>query len=300
MPVTLLAKPRSAADRLLAGEAALCAILWLDRNPDAGKGEHDGVGLLRMARLLRDRRFDSLYLLHHSRSLAALSWLAGIPARYGYGFGVQRLFLNHGPFLPASALPLHPYEQATQWLALAGIPLTEAEPRLSADPSALARVRKVVPGPFVALGIGSSEPYKQWGAGRFAELAAMLVDAGWPAVALVGGQAEIALAAEIERRSGRAGRILCAVGWDLTEVIALLADAAFYVGNDTGVLNIAAAVGTRCHGLFGATPPLRHTDRVVAITPRGGIDRVSGMSGISVAVVLESIHADRGRLGPAV
>ncbi len=43
-----------------------------------------------------------MVLLHHSRTLAAAAALAGIPARYGYGFGLQRLFLNRPPFLAAA------------------------------------------------------------------------------------------------------------------------------------------------------------------------------------------------------
>ena len=46
-------------------------------------------------------------------------------------------------------------------------------------------------GPIVAIGVGSSEPYKQWGAERFAALAAGLIASGWPSIVLVGGNAEL-------------------------------------------------------------------------------------------------------------
>ena len=52
-----------------------------------------------------------------------------------------------------------------------------------------------------------------------------------------------------------------AIGWDLSELAALFAGSAFYVGNDTGVMNLAAAVGTTAYGLFGTTPPLRERSR---------------------------------------
>jgi heptosyltransferase-2 len=119
MPVTLIAKPRSAADQLFAGEPAMAA---------------------------------------------------GVPTRFGYGFGMQRRFLNRPPYLPSAALPLHPHEQATAWLTAANIALADTEPSLPIVPAARTEVRRRLGSQadtYVAIGIGSSEQYKQWGAERF-------------------------------------------------------------------------------------------------------------------------------------
>ena len=59
-----------------------------------------------------------------------------------------------------------------------------------------------------------------------------------------------------------------ALGWHLAETAALLAEASFYVGNDTGVMNMAAAVGTRAYALFGTTPALHHSPHIVPIVSR--------------------------------
>ena len=87
-------------------------------------------------------------------------------------------------------------------------------------------------------------------------------------------------------------------GSALWRIIALLADAGFYVGNDTGVMNIAAAAGLRSYGLFGATPALRHSGRILPIVPQGGIDRANGMARITCDQVLATVAADRGMIGP--
>ena len=157
-------------------------------------------------------------------------------------------------------------------------------------------------GPSVAIGIGSSEPYKQWGASRFAELADRLLDAGWPRLFLVGGQSEAELARSIVHRLGdRSDGVSEAIDWNLADVAALLAAAVFYVGNDTGVMNIAAAVGTRTYGLFGGTSPLFHCRSLVSITPPDlRIDKAHGMARITVQRVVQAIVADRGALGPAI
>ena len=301
-PVTVLTKPRSAADQIFSGEPLVRDVMWLNRNPDHGTGDHDGSGMIRLIAAVRARRFDSVYLLHHSKSLALLLALAGIPARYGYGFGVQRLFLNRPPFLPAPVLRMHPYDQATAWLAAASIPMPDPEPILTADPALREGLRRglgAAPGTYVAIGIGSSEAYKQWGADRFAALTRALLMAGWSRVILIGGTAEADLGQSIRGRiEGLTDRVEIAAGWNLARIIALLADAGFYVGNDTGVMNIAAAAGLRSYGLFGATPPLRHSRRILPIIPPGGIDRDSGMSRITCDQVLATVEADRGMIGP--
>jgi heptosyltransferase II len=300
--VTLIAKPRSGADQLFRADRAVRDVMWLDRNPEQRRGRHDGAfGLVTFVRNLRARHFDAVYLLHHSQTLAVATMAAGIPARFGYGFRLQRLALNRPPFLSASALRLDPHQQATAWLAAAAIPLTDPEPCLAVDAQARQRVADwigvgvgVGAGAIVAIGIGSSEPYKQWGAERFAALVAGLIASGWPSVVLVGGRAEAGLANEVIARLGEHARCMrLAIGWDLCELAALFAASAFYVGNDTGVMNLAAAVGTRSYGLFGATPPLRHSVRIVPVTPPGGIDIENGMSRISPQAVLAAIAGDR-------
>ncbi len=275
-PVTLVTKPGSAADQLLVAEPSVHDIVWLRRDRRR-----------QLVADLRAQEFDAVVLLHHSRTLAVAAALARVPARYGYGFGLQRLFLNRPPFLAAAALPLHPYLQASAWLDAAGLFARDPEPVLPVPEAATAAVRArlgdVRP---VAIGIASSEPAKQWGAARFA---ALIAAAGFAHPILVGGKAEAALAADILARIGRP--IDTAIAWPLAEVAALLARAKIYVGNDTGIANIAAAVGTRAFVMFGATPPFDHATRIVPIVPATGVDRINGMALIKPPQVLAALAA---------
>jgi heptosyltransferase-2 len=77
----------------------------------------------------------------------------------------------------------------------------------------------------------------------------------------------------------------------------LLRSAAFYVGNNTGMMNLSAAVGVRTYGLFGTYPPFFHASQIVPIvSPLGGPD--DGMTRMTTEAVLESIVADRDGLAP--
>jgi heptosyltransferase-2 len=148
------------------------------------------------------------------------------------------------------------------------------------------------------LGIGSSEPSRQFGAARHAVLAAALLKAGWAAVALIGGPGDQALADQIVGMMGEfAGRMIPELGLRLQPSAALLSLAAFYVGNNTGMMNLSAAVGVRTYGLFGTYPPFHHASQIVPIlSPQGGPD--DGMMRMTTDAVLDAIRADRGSLAP--
>ncbi len=300
--VTLLAKRRSLADQLFAGEDILRGIIWLDRNPRGRSGEHDGpVGIWRLVRRLREGRFDRVVLLHHSHTLGLAALAAGIRVRQGYGFGAQRWLLNQPPILPAAARKLHQLQRASAFLQAAGVALPDPEPRLMVAPAAREAVLARIAGlqrPLVAIGIGSSEPHRQWGTARMAALAQALLDAGWGSLLLVGGAEDRMLATDIRDRLAHAvGRTTLALGWHLAETAAGLAEVAFYVGNNTGVMNMAAAVGTRTYALFGTTPPFRHSSQILPISAPPGPD--DGMARVEVSEVLAAIAADRGGLAPA-
>lgn len=277
-PVTLIAKPRSGADQIFSAENTVRDVFWLDRNPDGREGRHDGpAGLPKAIAALRARRFDSIYVMHHSKTIALLAMLAAIPERFGYGYGAQRWFLNRPPFLPDAALKLHPFDQATQWLRAAGIPMAEAEPILPVTPASLETVRARIGMPLVAIGIGSSEEYKQWGARRFAALATCLAAKGAKTMVLVGGNAEASLASEIMALAP-AVPITMAIGWSLTDIAALLSLAAYvrwqrYGGHEHGC---RGGNPDLLPGGSGAASPSYQSDRLHRSRWRDFKDRRNG------------------------
>lgn len=286
--VSILTKPRSLADRLLVADPAVDRILWLHRNP----GIHDGVaGLFRLVALLRREAFATVWILHPSARYALAALLAGIPRRIGFGIGVQKRLLNHAAHLAEEDRHSHPIDKAMRLVTACGLTLEEDEPQLTVLPAAAARIAErygYLPEPWVAVGIGSSEPFKQWGADNFAALAARLAGPGGPTLFLLGGPDETDMGRRIAagvRAEG--GTVEDAVGRPIEETAALLARCRLYVGNDTGVLNMAAAVGVDGIGLFGGSPPLHHSRHIRCVTPPAG---ESGMERISVEQVMAAVR----------
>jgi ADP-heptose:LPS heptosyltransferase len=138
--------------------------------------------------------------------------------------------------------------------------------------------RLVRPGPPVlAIGPAANWRGKQWRAERFAELASRLTARTGPLagfrVTVLGAQHERAQAEPLlavipeDRRIDLVGRTA------LLTAAAVLRRCAMFIGNDTGLMHIAAAMGTPTLGLFGPSPAAqyapwgRHTVCVHSVEP---------------------------------
>jgi heptosyltransferase-2 len=105
--------------------------------------------------------------------------------------------------------------------------------------------------PVVVLCPGAVGPGKRWPESRYAELARLLKING-VSVWVVGGPGEKAIADEISA-GGKYARDL--TGVDLRDGILAIAAADAAVSNDSGLLHVAAGIGTPVVGLFGPTSP---------------------------------------------
>lgn len=123
------------------------------------------------------------------------------------------------------------------------------------------KARALVPGGLPVLAVGPTANWraKTWRAERFAELIGRLTG---PAGIIPG--ARVAVFGRDDERPGaltlieaipEAQRIDLVGRLDLLDAFACLKRCAFYVGNDSGLMHLAAASGIPTLGLFGPSPP---------------------------------------------
>lgn len=104
---------------------------------------------------------------------------------------------------------------------------------------------------IIALGPTANWPPKVWPADRFAALFHALDRGAVPAVFAGPGETERAMATPL--LAALPGAIDLVGRLTLPEVAACLARCALFVGNDSGLMHLAAAAGTPTLGLFGPT-----------------------------------------------
>lgn len=125
-------------------------------------------------------------------------------------------------------------------------------PELPPTPEALAEAARLVPPGAAVLVPGAGQAEKRWPIEHFRALALRLAARGLPVVA-VGGPGEGPLLEAVVRHTGTVVPVTMA----LPIIGALLAQAAVVVGNDSGLMQLAAAVGAAAVVIFGPTPPGR-------------------------------------------
>ena len=222
---------------------------------------------LRMLRLLvaiRAGGFDALVYLAPSRRTAAQVARDG---RFFAAAGIRRCFGMRGfPSLPRKTrerpMPVVPFEAELLLARLAadGIPVPKAGHGCSELHLGSVEVeqlqlwtRGLVPDdgrPWVGIGPGSNMPAKRWPMERYAQVVKCLIHDFdvWPVV--FGGAEDRSAGETLLRECGRGYN---AAGQLSVRAAALaLKRCSLYLGNDTGTMHLAAAVGTRCVAVYSA------------------------------------------------
>jgi len=213
-------------------------------------GQHEAL-----ADRLRAEHYGGALIMPRTWKAALAPFLARIPQRTGF-IGEARFFLLN-EVRPGerklkrmvdrcAALALPPDTALPDPLPVPQLKVPAAEAAAWRSRRGLSAERR----PIVALAPGAVGPSKRWPSASYAALARRLLADGC-AVWVLGGPDEKPLAAEIVGDTD--ARDL--TGPDLRDAILALACASAAVSNDSGLLHVAAAVGTQAIGIFGPTSP---------------------------------------------
>jgi lipopolysaccharide heptosyltransferase III len=217
---------------------------------------------------IRCRHFDTVVDLTDGDRAALLTWNSGAPVRIGFN-AEQRWTGRCYTTVVSVEAGAHRVERDLAALAPLGVAARERVPRIWLMPEDDAKVEQLVgemgiprDRRWVVIQPGARYWFKAWPVERFAELADRLTDTLGCQVLVGGNPQEEALTQSVvalakSRPLSIAGRS------DIRILAALLTRSALFVGNDTGAMHIAAAVGTPVVGLFGPSNPAEWG-------PRGG------------------------------
>jgi len=257
--VTFLSPPSSLAHELLVAEPTVADVLYF---PHGGNEIARGINLLRLARLLRRRRFERIYILDRTTRPAVAARLAGISERIGIGLGAQRAWITNAG-IDRAYFHAHPIGWLQQLMASEHLDVASTEPELRVPAYALANIDVRfghLPRPWLVLGLGASHPDKDWPDAHWRALMQELAQHSMGSVVVVGGASWQARADRLIADSGTNTINACEL--PIMDAAALIQRSDLFAGVDSGALNLAAAVGTEAYGLFGLTPALQYSQHI--------------------------------------
>jgi heptosyltransferase-3 len=216
---------------------------------------------LQVARKLRAESYDVVYNLHGGSTAALLTRATGARHRVGYADYAYASLHNHtAP--PSSELwareKTHSVEQQLALIGWTGVPVTDRPAtHLAVTPEAAARVAErlrdaglVYGQPFALVHPAAAFDTKTWAAENFARVVEHLAARGIASVAVAAPDESKVIEAVC---SNARAPLVGFTDLSLPELTALAARASLFVGNDSGVAHIAAAVGTSQVVVFGSS-----------------------------------------------
>ncbi|MBN9585513.1 MAG: lipopolysaccharide heptosyltransferase II [Afipia sp.] len=206
-----------------------------------------------LAEKFRAEGYAAALVMPRTWKSALAPTLAGIPKRTGW-VGEMRFGLINDWRWGERSMPRFIDKNAALVLpADAPLPKEWPVPQLVVPPAdvvAWRQANNLGQTSAVTLAPGSVGPSKRWT--YYAEAARMFAEQGLD-VWVVGGPSEKAIASEIVGFAGPRVRDL--TGTDLRNGIMAMAAAKTVISNDSGLMHIAAAIGTPTIGIFGPTSP---------------------------------------------
>jgi len=250
--IVLIAQSCARAEDLLRGVNWLSSIIVYERGRKTDpRGKHRSFsGYISLVFQIKSLKFERMVIFGDRLRYSFLAYLAGIPVRIGYGgFGVswlQRFFLNRKPYVkPYKGPCITNYQWATDLMMGHGFCTGPLVPRLKvpdAFNSRWAKDLESLPPTRVALVVGASDKVKDWGVANFAALASQLLKAEH-AVVCLGGRAERQILERIESRIAPDLRTNLRVLMpdSVLDSAAVVSQCSACIGNDTGMVHVAAA-----------------------------------------------------------
>lgn len=230
---------------------------------DESHGAHGLDSIRRNAKHLRKRQFDAAFCLPVSFGSALMLWLARIPARYGHSADARRLLLSRAlPFGPNGHRP-HRTEGYLNLLNLRWstpifsrtlnfIPGSEAAEQIDALIGSAGGSAAV---PLLAIAPGAAQLNKMWPLANFAAIASRWIDELQGGVILIGSNSDSARCNELAAQSSSGDIRNLAGAGDLSIAAEIIRRASVFLGNDSGLAHLAAAVGARCIVISGPGDP---------------------------------------------
>ena len=216
------------------------------------KGIFYWIDVFKLIKIYLKKKYSHVYILDKVNKPAIAAKLSKIKNIIGPGIGNQKKWLTIDNVLNDADKNLNYSEQSQKILKLNNIKLNNLYPELeiNLDPIKDQHQDILPKGKKIAFGIDSFEDYKMWFEENFVELADLLYQKNlFNYIYLICGPEKSYLAQRVISLSNKKYFIDCS-NKDLTGIITAIKHSDFFVGNNSGPLNLASALGVKSFGLI--------------------------------------------------
>ncbi len=220
------------------------------------KGIFYWIDVLKLIKIFLLNKYTHVYILDKVNKPAIAAKLSGVKNIIGPGIGNQKKWLTVEKFLTSEDWNLSYSEQSQKLLSIHSIKLDSIYPEIEINTERFEKDHAdlLIKGKKISFGIDSFEDYKIWFEEYFIELADKLYEKKiFDYIYLICGPDKSYLADNIIKNSKRSYFINCSKK-DLGGIILALKNSNFLVGNNSGPLNLAAALNVRSFGLIANDP----------------------------------------------
>ena len=216
------------------------------------KGVFYWIDVFKIKNIFKKHKYTHVYLLDKVNKPAIAAKLSGTKNIIGPGIGNQKHWVTNKILLKEDDKKLSYSEQSQKFLKTNNIKLNDLFPKINFDVSTFKErnLDLFIDGKKIAFGVDSFEDYKMWYEENFVELADLLYkDKFFDYIYLICGPDKAHIAKKIINLSKKKYFIDCS-GKDLTGVITAIKNSNFFIGNNSGPLNLASALGVKAFGLI--------------------------------------------------
>ena len=294
LPITLITRPKTQAKDILKDNDYISEVFYCEFR----KKLWYFVEIFNLYRFFKKEKFSHIFILDKISRPAIAAKLANIKNIIGPGIKNQKKWLTNKNFLTNEDYRNLDYsDQSKKMLEINNYKVFETIPSLNIKNETLINIEpKIDTGTkdIVTFGVDSFELFKMWFEENFAELANKLIEANLAnKIYLIASQKNQDIVKKIMNLSNKNHFSDCS-SLNLLQVIKVIKYSNYFVGNNSGPLNLASALGVKAFGLIAndRVSELKNSN-IIPILPKNYKNEINrdrdGMKELDVELVFNQI-----------
>lgn len=297
LPITLITRSKTQAKDILRDNDFINEVVYCEFR----KKIWYFIEILILYRFFKKEKFSHVFILDKISRPAISAKLANIKNIIGPGIRNQKKWLTNKNFLTDEDYQNLDYsDQSKKMLEINNYKVFETIPSLTIKKESLINIEPKIDTNIygmVTFGVDSFELFKMWFEDNFAGLANKLIDANLAKkIYLIASPQNQHVIKKIINLSGKNSFVDCS-SLNLIQVIKVIKYSNYFVGNNSGPLNLASALGVKAFGLIAndRVSELKNSN-IIPILPKDYKNEINrdreGMKKLDVETAFNQIKGD--------